>query len=83
MRLLNTSTREFEEFLGSNIPPYAILSHVWSSEEISYADYIGQKGLPTSYGYEKIAKLCDLARNDSKNRVITSALNRGTRLVLG
>ncbi len=35
MRLLNVFTREFEEFQGSNIPQYAILSHTWGPEEIT------------------------------------------------
>lgn len=39
MRLLNTTTLEFQKFLG-RIPPYAILSHRWSAEEVSYADYV-------------------------------------------
>ncbi|KAK4143995.1 vegetative incompatibility protein HET-E-1 [Dichotomopilus funicola] len=36
MRLLNVSTREVEEFNGANIPPYAILSHTWGTEEVSF-----------------------------------------------
>ena len=36
MRLLHSTTWKFEEFLDSFIPPYAILSHRWSSDEVSY-----------------------------------------------
>lgn len=62
MRLLNTATLEFKEFLGSDMPEYAILSHVWSGDEVSYEDYIsGRK--QDGYGYQKIVKLCELARD--------------------
>ncbi|KAK5637702.1 hypothetical protein RRF57_013417 [Xylaria bambusicola] len=42
---------------GSNIPPYAILSHTWGAEEVTYNDLkqgIGQHKI----GYEKI-RFCD------------------------
>jgi hypothetical protein len=41
MRLLNVSTREVEEFHGTDIPPYAILSHTWGAEEVSLYDMEG------------------------------------------
>ncbi|KAK0649191.1 hypothetical protein B0T16DRAFT_428045 [Cercophora newfieldiana] len=34
MRLINTTTLELEEFTSST-PPYAILSHTWSDDEVS------------------------------------------------
>ncbi|KAK4556715.1 hypothetical protein LTR86_006286 [Recurvomyces mirabilis] len=37
MRLLNTTTGELKDF--TNAPPYAILSHRWGDDEISYDDY--------------------------------------------
>lgn len=40
MRLINTYTRVFEEFIGQHIPGYAILSHTWEKEEVSYNDYV-------------------------------------------
>ncbi|KAG7006581.1 hypothetical protein G7Y79_00014g037560 [Physcia stellaris] len=40
MRLIHTSTLSFHEFLGDhNVPLYAILSHVWEEEEVSYHDF--------------------------------------------
>ncbi|OXV09692.1 hypothetical protein Egran_02545, partial [Elaphomyces granulatus] len=33
MRLINTLTLRFEEFLGTKKPPYAILSHTWGKQE--------------------------------------------------
>ncbi|KAK3299761.1 heterokaryon incompatibility protein-domain-containing protein [Chaetomium fimeti] len=38
MRLLNVSTREVEEFHGTDIPEYAILSHTWGTEEMTLHD---------------------------------------------
>ena len=35
MRLINTKTGTIEEFIGDDIPKYAILSHTWEKDEIS------------------------------------------------
>jgi hypothetical protein len=43
MRLLNVRSLELEEFVGevnAGIPEYAILSHTWDKEEVSYADFM-------------------------------------------
>lgn len=42
-----------EEFHGSNIPPYAILSHTWGKEEVSFQDLVGGDA-PKLHGYKKI-----------------------------
>src|SRR3954468_16799626 len=42
MRLLNAETKEFEEF-PAHPPPYAILSHTWGSNELTYQD-VKEKG---------------------------------------
>lgn len=39
MRLINCSTLQLKELFGSNIPRYAILSHMWGDEEVSFADF--------------------------------------------
>lgn len=39
MRLINIETLALEEFFGDSIPRYAILSHTWEAEEISFQDY--------------------------------------------
>ncbi len=36
MRLINTSTYKLYEFFGFGIPPYAILSHRWQDEEVTF-----------------------------------------------
>ncbi|UKZ67720.1 uncharacterized protein TrAtP1_008878 [Trichoderma atroviride] len=38
MRLLNTKTYQISEFFDYNIPEYAILSHTWALEELTYQD---------------------------------------------
>ncbi|KAH8684285.1 heterokaryon incompatibility protein-domain-containing protein [Tricladium varicosporioides] len=36
MRLLNVHTMKLEEYFGSQIPEYAILSHCWGAEEVTF-----------------------------------------------
>ncbi|KAL5385399.1 hypothetical protein DPSP01_004856 [Paraphaeosphaeria sporulosa] len=40
MRLIDVRDGSFKEFIGSQIPEYAILSHTWEDEEVSYKDVI-------------------------------------------
>jgi hypothetical protein len=39
MRLLNVETMKMEEFFDEMVPPYAILSHRWSGEEVSLQEW--------------------------------------------
>ncbi|KAF4626331.1 hypothetical protein G7Y89_g11828 [Cudoniella acicularis] len=68
MRFINVKTLKFEEFIGeigNGIPTYAILSHTWGKEEVSYSDYINQQSLQLSKkGYEKILGCCRLAESE-------------------
>ncbi|KAF7523757.1 hypothetical protein G7054_g11674 [Neopestalotiopsis clavispora] len=59
MRLLNASTLRLEEF-SSQCPPYAILSHTWGSEEISFQDIntASSNGSNAKAGLDKIKKAC-------------------------
>ena len=60
MRLLNTKSLQFEEFFDSQIPKYAILSHRWGDEEVTFQEF--RKGKKRdSQGYAKITQCCDLA----------------------
>ncbi|OHE91069.1 hypothetical protein CORC01_13625 [Colletotrichum orchidophilum] len=38
MRLINVDTLQLEEFFDGNMPEYAILSHTWGKEEVSFRD---------------------------------------------
>ncbi|KUJ12551.1 HET-domain-containing protein [Mollisia scopiformis] len=60
MRLINTVTGAFEEFIGDNIPPYAILSHTWEGREVSFKD-TSDPSCKHQKAYHKIEKTCQLA----------------------
>jgi hypothetical protein len=60
MRLLNVKTRTLEEFSGSGIPPYAILSHTWGQEEVVFQD-LATAGHRLKHGYRKIEGCCQAA----------------------
>lgn len=60
MRLINVETRMFGEFVGANIPPYAILSHTWGAEEVTFPQYAKPESRLLK-GYEKIEQSCRLA----------------------
>jgi hypothetical protein len=62
MRLINTSTLELHEFSGHPIPAYAILSHTWSSGEISFYDM--QRPRRQSTAWEKISSCSKQASVD-------------------
>jgi hypothetical protein len=62
MRLLNTRTRKIAEFLVEDIPPYAILSHTWGQEEVSFQDMTDPTRDPSGKrGFAKIDKACNVA----------------------
>ena len=46
MRLLDTATVELHEFHGEAIPDYAILSHTWGQDEVSFQDLQRHNKLP-------------------------------------
>ncbi|KAH7090417.1 HET domain-containing protein, partial [Paraphoma chrysanthemicola] len=59
MHLLNTSSLKLKTFL-TTIPPYAILSHTWDEDEVSFDD-INKPHAATLRGYEKIKLSCTQA----------------------
>lgn len=63
MYLLNTFEFVLEEFKGSEIPPYAILSHRWISDEVSFSDVIARK-FRHRQGYLKFRNTLRRARED-------------------
>ena len=60
MRLLDTTTIKLHEFQGARIPDYAILSHTWDKDEVSY-EVISKPEARELAGYKKIKGCCDLA----------------------
>jgi len=63
MRLLNTSTLELHEFIGNDIPDYAILSHRWEKEEVTLQDLKPGRGAQMA-GYSKILNCCKQAASE-------------------
>jgi hypothetical protein len=62
MRLLHTSTYELSEFFGT-IPKYAILSHRWEEEELTFQDLPSKEGSMTK-GWRKVKGCCSQALKD-------------------
>jgi hypothetical protein len=61
---------KLEEFLGTEIPPYAILSHTWGTEEITFQD-ITSSSLPPSRkaGFAKLEGFCTRAAQNGYDYV--------------
>ena len=45
MRLLNVETFTLSEFFGTSVPEYAILSHRWEDDEVTFEDLKAGLGL--------------------------------------
>ncbi|KAH8592593.1 heterokaryon incompatibility protein-domain-containing protein [Bisporella sp. PMI_857] len=63
MWLINTSTLSLEPFYGHEIPSYAILSHTWGHEEVSFKEFVraGEDkhfDITSKAGYRKIIATC-------------------------
>jgi hypothetical protein len=68
MHLLNTKTNELKDFIGST-PPYAILSHTWGDDEVTFQDILqsavgGKRLIEATAGYAKIQRCCEVALAD-------------------
>ena len=63
MRLLNVDDLRLTEFIAGDIPDYAIVSHRWESDEITFQDLEAEK-LPRKRGLRKVREACHLARED-------------------
>ena len=75
MYLLNTTTKRLSQFLDEQRPTYAILSHTWGTEEVSYQDLhdfhqtgsVREKSsspVSSRAGWRKIKACCDQALID-------------------
>ncbi|KAH7411306.1 heterokaryon incompatibility protein-domain-containing protein [Cadophora sp. MPI-SDFR-AT-0126] len=63
MRLLNTRSLTLHTFFDKAVPHYAILSHRWEEEEVTFQDLQSGRG-PSMPGYAKIDACCAQARSD-------------------
>jgi hypothetical protein len=68
MRLLNAKTRHLEEYFRDAIPEYAILSHTWGAEEVTFQD-LSSEGHQQKQGYRKIEGCCQQAVKDKLSYV--------------
>jgi hypothetical protein len=57
MRLINTRTLKLQHFLGK-VPPYAILSHTWGREEVSFHEFQDEQARQGRVGFSKIEATC-------------------------
>lgn len=59
MRLLNAQTMKLEEFFDKKVPNYAILSHTWGEDEVTFRDF--DPVLGPRHTSEKISGCCGKA----------------------
>lgn len=65
MRLIKTDLVELKEFLPTDIPKYAILSHRWTDDEVSFQEMQGNHTLiAVKKGFKKILECCLRAESD-------------------
>ncbi|KAJ4130162.1 hypothetical protein NW768_007144 [Fusarium equiseti] len=73
IRLLNTQTIQLESFNGNedNIPLYAILSHTWGNDEITFQDVTQQplEELRRREAFYKVQECCTQARKNGYDYV--------------
>jgi hypothetical protein len=58
MRLINTKTLQLHEFFNETVPPYAILSHAWGDQEVTFHDWQNLQQTTSKNGYSKILSAC-------------------------
>jgi hypothetical protein len=63
MHLINIHTKELEEFIQSEVPSYAILSHRWGlpAEELTFKEVSKKRIDRQKPGYSKLAEACRVA----------------------
>src|SRR6201992_3721901 len=68
MRLLNVITLELEEFARVSRPKYAILSHTWGTDEVSYQEMKHDRSASEKKaGFAKIEFAASQAKQDGLN----------------
>ncbi|KAE8443025.1 hypothetical protein EG329_002419 [Mollisiaceae sp. DMI_Dod_QoI] len=63
MWLINTSSFALEFVSDAEVCEYAILSHTWGQDEISFKDMADVGLARTKPGFQKLEKTCELARS--------------------
>lgn len=69
IRLIDTETLKFRECIGTQKPrEYAILSHTWGTEEVTFKEWAGHNTDPAikrKAGFRKIEAACRLAQKNN------------------
>ena len=73
MRLLDILGFELREFFDEGIPFYAILSHRWEQEEVTFQALLNGKGL-TMKGWSKVVGCCAQAAKDAWKYAVRTSL---------
>ncbi|KAF6836345.1 HET domain-containing protein [Colletotrichum musicola] len=86
MRLVNVNTLKLEEFFNANIPRYAILSHTWGKDEVTFQDldwlkdyeknqttYASLEPLIFQLGQNPVEKASALRRTAGFDKIVQSA----------
>ena len=72
MRLIHTATLALVEFFAEKVPQYAILSHRWESDEVTFEDM--RAGIVTAKkkaGFWKIEQSCARAAMEGYDYVVS------------
>jgi hypothetical protein len=64
MRLIKCSDKSFEEYTGQQHPAYAILSHTWDAEEVTFRDFYQKNPRKSSGSRQKVLDCCERALKD-------------------
>ncbi|KAL8664743.1 MAG: hypothetical protein Q9168_007842 [Polycauliona sp. 1 TL-2023] len=64
MWLINVHTTQLEEVWDEEVKAYAILSHRWQQDEITFKDMQNPEAAANKPQFSKIAGVCEIARND-------------------
>ena len=68
MYLLNATDLRLESFGSTQIPRYAILSHTWTGEEVTFDDIVGKDAHKLA-GHYKVKRTCEQALKDGFSHV--------------
>lgn len=63
MHLLDTTTLRLSEYIGENLPRYAILSHTWEKEEITFQDVSDLTKASAKAGWAKVTWSAAVAKS--------------------
>ncbi|KAL9047231.1 MAG: hypothetical protein Q9214_000142 [Letrouitia sp. 1 TL-2023] len=64
MRLIHTTELQLYEFFEKEVPPYAILSHTWGKNEITFSEFQRMAAVSAIPEDSKIARCCRLAASE-------------------